>query len=394
MRTKVRRKTTKAGVRWYVSTVNDDGTEEAHGGHATKREATKAAAAIVTDAGRGRYVSPATLTVADYLLGEWLPSRGNAEVSVNTRDLDRTIVEAYVLPHIGTTGLQKLTARDLDRLYAALRDHGGRGGKPLRGKTVRNVHGLLSKALGDAVRRGHLVVNPILAVDPPARDDSVERAAWTKAEVRRFLDTAATDRLGAIWRLALATGCRRGELLGIQWADVDLGTCTVSVARQVLVRPRSVADSPRVYVRETTKTRRVRHVRFDPETAATLKRWKAAQDAERLAFGAAWHEDGGLGAVAEWVVTEPDGSVIHPDTLLARFKGLVKVAGVASIGLHGARHSYATLALEAGVRLDVVSRQLGHASISTTGNIYAHDSDEAAAGAALLVAGVLGGVTK
>jgi integrase len=85
------------------------------------------------------------------------------------------------------------------------------------------------------------------------------------------------------------------------------------------------------------------------------------------------------------------GMIVHPDTLLRPWQALVKVAGVTPIGLHGARHSYATLALEAGVRLDVVSRQLGHASIATTGNIYAHDSDEAATEAAARIGKVLGG---
>jgi hypothetical protein len=73
-----------------------------------------------------------------------------------------------------------------------------------------------------------------------------------------------------------------------------------------------------VYVRETTKTRRVRRVRFDETTAAALRSWKAEQDAERLAFGPPWKRDGGLGVVADWMVTEPGGGVVHPDTLLAR----------------------------------------------------------------------------
>jgi integrase len=286
--------------------------------------------------------------------------------------------------------LQKLSPRDLDRLYATLRSRGGRGGAPLRGKSVRNAHGLLSKALGDAVRRGHLVTNPILAVDPPARDDSVERFAWTRDEVRRFLEAAASDRLAAIWRLALATGLRRGELLGLSWADVE--DQAVTVARQVLVRPRAVGNSERrVYIRETTKTRRTRKVRIDERTAAALKRWRKDQAKEREDFGGAWKLDGGLGHNAAWVVTEPDGSVIHPDTLLDRWRRLAKVVGVPPIPLHGARHSYATLALGAGVRLDVVSRQLGHSSIATTGNIYSHDDGEAATEAAELVARMIGG---
>jgi integrase len=201
--------------------------------------------------------------------------------------------------------------------------------------------------------------------------------AWTRDEVRTVLEATTTDRLGAIWRLVLATGLRRGELLGLQWSDFDAGAVTVQ--RQVLVRPTAPR---RVYVRETTKTRRTRKVRFDEVTEAALRRWKVEQTRDQLAFEGAWKTHGGLCVEAEWVVTEPDGGVIHPDTLTARWRRLATAAGVRAIPLHSARHSYAELALDAGVRLDVVSRQLGHASIATTGNVYTHDSDEAAQEAA------------
>jgi integrase len=266
---------------------------------------------------------------------------------------------------------------------------GDGGGKPLRGKSVRNAHVLLSKALGDAVRRGYLVTNPVLAVDPPARDDSVERAAWTAEEVGRFLSVAVSNRLAAIWRLALATGLRRGELLGLTWDDLDLDEAVVEVRRQVLVRPRRVTGEQRVFVRSTTKTRRVRRVRFDAATAEGLRSWKAAQAAERLYFGPAWRSDGGVGEDAPWIVTEADGSIVQPDTLLGRWQRLVESAKVPTIPLHGARHSYATLALEAGVRLDVVSTQLGHSNVATTANIYAHVSEAASAEAAEGIGSIL-----
>lgn len=235
---------------------------------------------------------------------------------------------------------------------------------------------------------GHLATNPVGAIDAPARDDSVERAAWTADEVRRFLNASSTDRLAAIWRLALATGLRRGELLGLQWDDLDLDAGTVSVARQILVRPRPVAGASRVYVRETTKSRRRRVVRFDRATTAMLRRWKVTQAAERLTFGPAWRNDGGLGIVASWIVTEPDGAVINPETILGRWRSVVRTAGVPAIPLHGARHSFAETALRAGARLDVVSRQLGHASIATTANIYLHDGDDSGSEVAELLATV------
>lgn len=91
---------------------------------------------------------------------------------------------------------------------------------------------MLSKSLEDAVRRGHLVANPIDAVDVPQRDDSVERLAWTRDEAHRFLEVASSDRLAAIWRLVLATGLKRGELAGITWDLIDLDAGSVTVARQ------------------------------------------------------------------------------------------------------------------------------------------------------------------
>ena len=389
MKAQARAKIRRKNGRWYLAIVDKHGQETARGGFRTQTEAKARAKELL---GPARRKSSSQRTLADYA-AEWLGARANSALSETTRDTDRTVVEAWILPHVGHVALAELEEdpTHLDRLYATLRAGGGRGGRPLRGKSVKNAHCTLSRALGDAVRRGYLSSNPVLAVDPPARDDSVTREAWTREEVVRFLQAAADDRLGGIWRLALATGLRRGELLGLQWGDLDLKERTVRVSRQVLVRPRATPGVPKLFMRETTKSRRVRLVRFDAVTEAVLRSWKAAQGRERLAFGPAWKTQGILGVEAAWVVTEPDGIVIHPDTLSGRWDRLARAAGVPAIPLHGARHSYATLALEAGVRLDVVSSQLGHSSVATTANIYAHVSPAAGAEAAERMAVVLGG---
>lgn len=156
-----------------------------------------------------------------------------------------------------------------------------------------------------------------------------EREGWTLAEVRAFVARADRDR-AAIWRLALSTGLRRGELIGLWWDDIDLEARSLKVRRQVLVRGRSSSSAPRLYIRATTKGRRPRTIRFDGVTRDALKAWKAAQNEDRLAFGPAWHADGGLGLDAAWIGTEADGEVVHPDTLRDRFVRLAKAPASAS----------------------------------------------------------------
>lgn len=165
----------------------------------------------------------------------------------------------------------------------------------------------------------------------------------------------------------------------------NFGDGVVTVRRQVLL--------PGPYVRETTKSRRERTVRLDEVTATSLRRWKAAQAEDRLAFGPAYKVDGGwpIRTEAAWLVTESDGEIVNPDTLLRRWRALVKAAGVKPIPLHGARHTYATLALDANVRLDIVSRQLGHSSVAITADVYGHADDKALEGAARTVGTVLEG---
>jgi integrase len=138
---------------------------------------------------------------------------------------------------------------------------------------------------------------------------------------------------------------------------------------------------------------RTRLVRFDEATAVALRGWKAAQAADKLQFGPAYRNDGGLGVEAPWLVTEPIGYVA-PETFLGRWQRLVKAAGVPAIGIHGARHSFASLSLEAAVRVDIVSGQLGHSNVATTASIYARVSEAAAVEAAEKLGQILEGEAR
>ena len=265
-----------------------------------------------------------------------------------------------ILEVLGDVGLQKLTATDWHRLDDVMI------GRRLSGKYRRNVRASLRKALSDAEKLGYVLRNVIALTEPPSIDDSMRREAFTIDEVRALL--AVDDRLHTIWRLFFEAGARRGEITGLTDDDVD--GSRIAIRRQVLVHPSRTWDQDRVYVRQATKSRRDRVVVVNDGMADELRRWKAQRARERLAFGPAY-QDGG------WICAEPDGSRIAPDTMSSRSAALERRAGVPLRGLHAYRHTHATLALAAGTRLDVVSRQLGHSSIAITADVYGHPDDKA-----------------
>ena len=171
------------------------------------------------------------------------------------------------------------------------------------------------------------------------------------------------DRLYALWMLAITTGMRRGELGGLSWSDLDLesGRVTISQTR-VSVGYEVVTTTPK------SKSSK-RSFLLDPATVTALKAWKRRRKAERLAWGPGWIDTG-------LVFGKEDGTPYHPQRITQAFARKAKAAGLPAIRLHDVRHSYATAGLEAGVPLKVMSERLGHSSISITGDLYTHVTEQ------------------
>jgi integrase len=362
----VRGGTRKRGTTWtwylgVLDPVTGRRRQLSKGGFRTKREAQAALNEAMAALRSGTYVESSRLTLGAFLTEQWLPT-ARAAVRPTTWTTYRIYAEAQVVPALGHVPLQALTAAHLNRLYADLAEHGrrdGRGG--LKPKSVRHVHVLLHKALGDAVRWGLVARNVADAADPP-RVPRQERGAWSAAELRAFLEATREDRLAAMWLLFVTTAMRRGELLGLPWWAVDL---EASPGRLAVAQTVVVIDKQPVVVAEAKTASSRRQLALDPFTVAALKAHRVQQLQERLAWGPAWVDTG-------LVFTREDGQVLHPEHVTKRFARLVRDAGLPPITLHGVRHSYATAALAAGEPLKVVSERLGHASTSITANLYQH----------------------
>ena len=252
-------------------------------------------------------------------------------------------------------------------LYAALLADGKRShvGGGLAPRTVRYVHTILHRAFRDAVRWGRLARNPTDAADPPRASASARPAmtTWTAGELRAFLDHLHGHRLPAAFVLLATSGARRGEVLGLRWSDLNHDAGRPSIVQTVV----AVNHQVQIGSPKTAKGRRT--VALDPGTVAALREHRKRQLAERLLMGAGF-TDRGL------VFCRPDGGPLHPERFSRMFDREIAKTELPRIRLHDLRHSWASLALSAGVHPKVVQERLGHASISITLDVYSHVTPE------------------
>ncbi|MEX2553902.1 MAG: site-specific integrase [Actinomycetota bacterium] len=379
----VKKTTAKGTTRFYV--VVDKGVDPVtkrrrkewqKGGHRTRTEAKAAARAIGASLDNGSYVQPSSVTVGDYVESWIAAAQGNGRIRPGTASLYETVLRAYIVPTVGHKSLQELRATDLDRAYAHLLKQGGRQGGPLAAKTVKSAHTLLHKALSDAVKKGLISSNPAEVADSPTPQRK-EMKTWTAGQLGQFLEYVKDDRLFAAFRLASMTGMRRAEVLGLRYKDLSLDRGRVSIVQTLVL----VGGKPTISANAKTDSGR-RSIGLDPETLQALKTHRSAHAEERLSLGLGLTED-------DLVFSKVDGTPIHPSWFSRTFTRLSRAAGLPVIRFHDLRHGFATMSLDAGVRVWDVSDILGHKNISITLDLYRHAVPDTQAEATTKVSALL-----
>jgi len=380
-------RTTKAGrtsILWYVVIdIGRDGNgrrrQKWHGGFRTRKQAQAVRAQLISDLHLGRYLQHSPMPLGEWIEQHWLPTTMLRVKPSTYHSYERNLIN-HVLPRIGHTELRYLTANRLNTLYADLLETGrvdGTGG--LSPKTVHYIHGTVHKVLHDAVDAGLLATNPATRAKPPrpGRIDPTELRAWNPDQLRRFLSITRDHRLEAAWRLAAMTGMRRGEVLGIRWQDIDLDARLLTVRRTLI----SVAYR----IRESTpKTRRGRRIDLDPATVQALRDHRRRQDNEKAEWGELYND-------ADLVFCREDGTPLHPQQLSQEFRQLIAGTDLPRIRLHDLRHSHASIGLQSGVPLRVISDRLGHRNPAFTLTQYAHVLPGMQAEAAARIAALVDG---
>ncbi|MCH0561563.1 site-specific integrase, partial [Streptomyces sp. MUM 16J] len=284
-----------------------------------------------------------------------------------------------LIPGLGKKKLAKLTAKDvrtwLDQLRTTCqcctrgldtaRDQpqccaiGQCCHRRLSPLTLAYVHSVLKSALEHAVREEEIPRNVArnvrMGTPRPRRFEPL-----TTEEARAFLTATDGHRLSALFELALRTGLRKGELLGLRWEDLDLAGGTASI-RRTLQRTNSAGLTALPTKTQSSE----RRIALPTECLRSLEQHRDRQAQEREAAGAGWKGTG-------YVFTRPDGSPIEGATLTRHFNALLRRAALRRIRFHDLRHSAATLLLEQGVELVVIKELLGHAHIGVTATVYAH----------------------
>jgi integrase len=362
----------KRGATWsitYDEARDEHGkrVQRSKGGFKTKREASEFLASALSSLGDGSYAQPSKTTLAEFLSEEWLPG-----IQATIRPLSfvqyEQAVRLRIVPYLGHKRLQDVRGGHLNGLHRDLEQAG------LSIATRRLAHAVLHRALRDAVRWGKLVRNPADMADPPAAPRSRVQA-WTAKELGRFLAHVEGDRLFPLWRLAAATGMRRGELAGLTWRCLDLDAARLSVEQQLLPTRGGCTFGPP----KSERSRRT--IALDSGTVDVLAEHREVQLAERTFAGPAYVD-------SDLVFADELGGPIHPQGLTWRFAQLRKRAGIQSGTLHVLRHTAATLMLTSGIPLHVAAARLGdnpNTLLSTYAHLLPQSDTEAAERVAALI---------
>lgn len=295
-----------------------------------------------------------TKTTLTVFMKEWLVSIEPA-LRYNTIQQYEQVTHQYILPVLGNYPIRDIKPEQIQRLYNDMVNKG----YGLR--TVQIVHSVIHRALVHGVRLGLLSRNPDDATTPP-KPSRKEMRFLDENQVQQLMIVAKAqnDHFFTLYYLAIATGMRQGELLGLCWADIDWEKGELTICRQLTKKKGGGFELT------TPKTKAgIRQISLGSNALEILQEHREAQQLDRQAAGVHWQDQG-------LVFTSSIGTPIDRSNMRWFFKALLKDAGLPDIRFHDLRHTAASLMLNNGIPLMIVSRRLGHAQPSITLDVYGH----------------------
>jgi integrase len=356
----------------------DDGRDPAtgkrvvryHSFKGTKREAERKLVELLKARNDDAFVRPTRLTVAEHIRARVAQWEAASDISPKTAERYRELIENQIVPHLGAKLLQKLKPADLEAWHSTLKRIGRKDGEGgVSAKTISHAHRILQKALADALKNDMIAKNVATAQQPPKREGK-EVVILTDEQVKALLPALEGCAMYTPAITALFTGLRRGELLALRWANVDLDA-KVARVREALEETESA-----IRVKEPKTRKGLRDVTLPDLVVEVLRKHRQLQLEQRLALG--------LGKLPGDALVFPraDGGLRSPKNFSSCWRIVAARIGLGDVTFHALRHTHASQLIDAGVDIVTISRRLGHASPNVTLGIYAHlyrKSDDKAA---------------
>lgn len=322
----------------------------------TQKEVAKKLKEATAAIDAGTYTAPSKMTI-----GEWLDiwtAEYLGGVKPRTVDLYKGVVKSRLKPGIGALRLEVLTPHAVQSYYNGLSKEG------LAPKTVKNIHGILHKALQQAVSNSYIRTNPADSCILP-RAVRKELKPMDEDMITAFLKIVKGHQYEELFKVTLFTGMREGEVLGLMWDCVDLTKGTVTIDKQLQM----IRGSKGQYQIVPTKNSKGRTISIAPFVVDTLRRVKHQQLENRLRYGESWEDSG-------FVFTNELGYHLSASTVYKSFKKVMQDIGSPETRFHDLRHSYAVASIRSGDDIKTVQENLGHATAAFTLDVYGHVTEK------------------
>ena len=320
----------------------------------TQGEVRKKLTAATAALDEGIYFEPSRIKV-----GQWLDiwhSEYLGGVKSHTISQYGTQIKVHLKPAFGETKLQALTAPIIQRMYNTKR-------LELSAKSIRNLHGVLHKALAQAVKIGYIRYNPADACELPRVIEKPIKPIEGE-NVNKFLTAIKGHKYETLYKVTLFTGVRQGEVLGLTWDDINFADSTISINKQL--QKERIDGGGGKYRFVPLKNDKGRIIAPATYVLDALHDHKMKQNELQLKSGGVWDNPLNL------VFTDELGHHLYTQTVLKQFKRIVDNIGIPETRFHDLRHTYATLALQNGDDIKSVSEALGHATVAFTLDVYGH----------------------